>query len=249
MNKIDLSKLKKCNQVWDDMPISEGGRTCLKCNHTIIDFRDKSDLEIIRMHSSTDGPVCGLYTDHQLNHKSSTKLSKSSKKGLLVAMTSFMLSHHTHAQVNADTVPTELSEPQYEASRLETSTQLRKQTKCQDSIVIHGTVKSIDGDNMISTNIFLEGSNVGNVADFDGKYLLNICDSLLNQDSITLVYSYVGYETVRVHVNTSQLTNLENRKIDVIMKESPGLSFYVIEKQPLPKRIWNGIKRFFSRII
>ena len=66
VTKINLSNLKKCNQVWADMPENEKGKLCLKCSNTIIDFRKMTDSEIAETHLFSEEKVCGLYTKEQL---------------------------------------------------------------------------------------------------------------------------------------------------------------------------------------
>jgi len=75
--RINLERLKKCDQIWEYMPENEEGRLCEKCDNTIIDFRNKSNKEIALIHSSDNTKVCGLYKSEQL--KSPTKISVNKK--------------------------------------------------------------------------------------------------------------------------------------------------------------------------
>jgi len=56
----NLSKIKDCGQIWDNMPNCTGGKFCLKCNETIHDFRGMTDWEIAIKHSESDKKVCGI---------------------------------------------------------------------------------------------------------------------------------------------------------------------------------------------
>ena len=64
-NKINLSRLKKCDQVWDEMEETDCGRLCQQCNKTIIDFRPLSDEEVARIHMFKTEAVCGVYRPDQ----------------------------------------------------------------------------------------------------------------------------------------------------------------------------------------
>lgn len=60
MNRLNLSNIKKCEQIWDDMKVVDGGRLCQKCQNVLIDFRGMNDDEIAFHHIKSDKPVCGL---------------------------------------------------------------------------------------------------------------------------------------------------------------------------------------------
>lgn len=60
-SKINLSKIKQCNQIWDSMQLCEKDRLCNKCNNIIIDFRGKTEREIALKHAQSEKKVCGLY--------------------------------------------------------------------------------------------------------------------------------------------------------------------------------------------
>jgi len=68
MNKINLTGLKKCDQLWDEMMPNECGRLCQKCNKTIIDFRKLSDEEMTKIHLFKTEPICGIYRSDQLEY-------------------------------------------------------------------------------------------------------------------------------------------------------------------------------------
>ncbi|WP_010521306.1 hypothetical protein [Aquimarina agarivorans] len=85
-NQISLKKLKRCHQNWDEMPAHGKGRLCQKCSHTIIDFRNKSDLEIAIAHSQSKEKVCGFYSNDQLNAHKNIKKEKKYLNGILFAL-------------------------------------------------------------------------------------------------------------------------------------------------------------------
>lgn len=77
MNKINLSKLTKCDQVWEEMEETGCGRLCQQCSKTITDFRNLSNEEVARIHMFSTTPVCGVYRPDQLKIPSPAKVRKS----------------------------------------------------------------------------------------------------------------------------------------------------------------------------
>ncbi len=74
---------------------------------------------------------------------------------------------------------------------------------------VSGTVKSEQGEPLSGVNIYVKGTNKGTVSDFNGNFSLHV-----ERFPVSVVFSYVGYETVEKKFNAS-VSNLE-----VIMKES-----------------------------
>ena len=64
--RIRLDIKEPCSQQWESMPETRNGRFCSACSRNLIDFRDKSDAEIARIHLTSWGKVCGVYAPEQL---------------------------------------------------------------------------------------------------------------------------------------------------------------------------------------
>lgn len=76
------------------------------------------------------------------------------------------------------------------------------------NITVKGTITdAVSGDPLPSVNIVIKNTTTGTQTDFDGKYELPNVPT-----GATLVFSFVGYETIEKVVSTST--------IDVVMKES-----------------------------
>lgn len=68
-------------------------------------------------------------------------------------------------------------------------------TLAQD-LIVSGTVTSADdGEALIGVNIFVQGTDVGTVTDFNGEYKLDV------PSESVLVFSYIGYQTLEVPVD------------------------------------------------
>jgi len=66
---------------------------------------------------------------------------------------------------------------------------------------INGTVTDVDtGEELIGANVLVKGTAIGTTTDFDGSFSLQIQTSF----PLTLVVSYVGYETKEVEVKSAR---------------------------------------------
>jgi len=63
-----MNKPLPCNQKWDDMLPSDGGRICTGCGKLVTDFRKYKWADIEKVHLSNPIPTCGIYDDKQLNY-------------------------------------------------------------------------------------------------------------------------------------------------------------------------------------
>jgi len=68
-NKVPLkiSIAKPCNQNWDEMAESNGGRYCNACTQVVYDFSQMSDNELFHYFESAKTKVCGRFHPHQLD--------------------------------------------------------------------------------------------------------------------------------------------------------------------------------------
>lgn len=88
---------------------------------------------------------------------------------------------------------------------------------------ITGTVTDTDGIPLPGVNVIVKGTTNGTQTDFDGNYLLNTTQGQ------TILYSYLGYKTVRRVVEVTSI-------IDVQMEEdTQALEEVVITAQGIPR--------------
>ncbi len=245
VNKVNLTNLKSCNQVWDNMIPSEKGRICRKCQNDIIDFRDMSDKEIAEFHVFTEGKVCGLYNIEQLNPKS-RKNKKRGNKSIFLGIMGLLSTLNGNSQTKITVVPVEQIEKDYEL--IDFSKRKSQNQFVNDSIIVSGRLIDESGEALIFANVHIKGTKIGTTTDIEGKYNLDIFNQIDSTDEITLVYSYVGYNNHEEIIRSNDI--LENKLIlDIQLDQGDGIiEFYItVEKQPLHKRMWNRFKRIFRR--
>ena len=88
-------------------------------------------------------------------------------------------------------------------------------TATAQNISVSGTVKSsADGLPLIGVNIIVKNTSTGAVSDFDGNFTLSNV-----QSNATLVFTYVGFETIELPASAEMIVNLneDNESLDEIV--------------------------------
>jgi len=57
-----------CTEDWNKMTPEDKGRHCTVCEKTVIDFTNKIDETIVKLHE-IEGEICGRYKKKQLNRE------------------------------------------------------------------------------------------------------------------------------------------------------------------------------------
>ncbi|WP_372757641.1 TonB-dependent receptor domain-containing protein [Mariniflexile sp.] len=91
------------------------------------------------------------------------------------------------------------------------------------SQTVRGVVSDASGMPIAGANVIVKGTNSGVVTDIDGKYIINV------GPKGTLVFSYVGYNSITINVN-NQTT------INAILEEGVSLNEVLLVGSRSPKR-------------
>ncbi|MEM9917062.1 MAG: TonB-dependent receptor [Bacteroidota bacterium] len=78
---------------------------------------------------------------------------------------------------------------------------------------VTGTVVG-DGEPLIGATVLVDGTTVGTVTDFEGKYSISVPD-----DSNILVFSYTGYETKKMELGASNVLDVTMSTDNLILDE------------------------------
>lgn len=76
-------------------------------------------------------------------------------------------------------------------------------TMAQQRTIVKGKVADVASNPIIGVNIIVKGTSLGTVTDFDGNYTLEVPN---NEN--TLVFSYIGYETLEENVGSRSVINV-----------------------------------------
>ena len=247
VSKINLSNLKKCNQIWADMPETERGRLCLKCKNTIIDFRGLTDSEIAETHIFSEQRVCGIYSREQLRKPKpqAGKLKLSKLKSAYVGLFS-LLSLNSYGQEGVEGEKTEQTVTKFSKELKIVQNEVHvKSGLVKDSVIISGSITGENNETLPFANVYIKDTKIGVTTDYYGYYRFNITESLDSLHSLTLCYSYLGFIITEMEIDSSLAEEGSNRVINVQLKEGEIIEFVVSEKQSIFKKIWHGIKNSF----
>lgn len=200
---------KPCSESWSEMLPEEKGKFCEKCAKSVIDFTKSSDQEIeYYLNQNGQKEVCG----RMFKPKTTRVIHKAAVGLALVSLTLPNFAFDWDPSQNAAVFATEMVQNSF------------------------GIVQGIISDEktgetlpFVNVSTTLNGQLYGCVSDFDGNYKLQIPTTKNSKDSITLTFSYLGYETIErvMVVRENQISslniNLTNQQdlitIGVIVRE------------------------------
>ena len=244
--KHNLSRLKKCNQYWDEMKPITGGRLCNKCEKKIVDFSDMSFTEIAFYMSESKEPVCGFYLPEQLEQIKSYKTNLPLAIGLSTLLTTSTISkaENNHSRTEQNVVEKE------SLKDLEAETSHIGDRYLTDTVYFTGIIQSIDTTKKMNTpvsyaSVIIKGTKTGVSTMENGSFKLpylpphEIC-------KIYLVVMSVGLETREIEINYSGQKQIDLGTITLTAYERELSEFYVItKKRSALGRLWRKITKPF----
>jgi len=95
--------------------------------------------------------------------------------------------------------------------------------------IITGTVTDAgDGSPIPGVNVVIKGTTTGTITDFDGKYRIDLPDSLN-----VLVFSYVGYESFEKELDGETVVDIALKASDVGLEEVVVIGYGTVKKSSL----------------
>lgn len=244
---INLSRVQRCDQDWDRMPLVAGGRQCLQCDKRIIDMTRLSPAGIAAVHLASAEPVCGRYTDEQLSAKPPHPPRSAAwrRSPAMVSLLSLLL----HEPADAAGAAAPAIERIAEKSTDRTITPHGPvREAAQDSLLLRGRVVERSGNKLEGVpfvNVQVVGTPIGAVTDFDGGFALDLSTLDGTTDSVTVEVVFIGYARQRRRIALHHTNALV---FDFTGTEQDAIVFAVKYKRPpLHKRVWWGIKGLFTR--
>jgi hypothetical protein len=249
---LNFSKLRTCNQLWEEMSPTEGGRICKKCSRTIVDFTDKTNTEIARIHLKNKTGVCGYYRPEQFEKKNDQLKETHFVKFKAILLT--MISYLTIIQTTEGKEKNKAFNKYEQISRLHNERELvigkndrlnsiTKDTVKVNTVTVAGTVKFESGGPAPGVAIWIEGTDVGTATDVNGEFALRLTDLPDSVSTLRIIAHFIGYLRVE-----RELSARESSAIEIILDEDYSqFSDFIIIKIPWYKKFWYEIKRPFRR--
>lgn len=244
--KHNLTRLKRCNQYWDEMNPITGGRLCNKCEKKIVDFSGMSFTDIAFYMSESKEPVCGFYLPEQLEQIKSYKTNLPLAIGLTALLTTSTVSkaENNHSITEQNIIEKE------SLQNLASETSQIKDNYLTDTIYFTGKIQHLD--TIKNTNIplsyaavIIKGTKTGVSAMEDGSFKLPYVPTH-NIGKIYLVVMSVGLETREIEVNYSGQKQIDLGTIILTAYERELSEFYVTtKKRSALGRLWHKITKPF----
>lgn len=195
--ELKISIPEPCQENWKNMSANQKGRHCKSCEKTVVDFTPKTD-EFIVNYFLENNNVCGRFKKQQLNRP--IVFSRKSKNNYWSYLASGLLAflslspQESKAQVASNPDQTNITNTHLVKGKIAQSI-LRNKT-------ISGLIIDESGLPLPAATVLVKGTNNGTSTDFDGNYKLKV------KKGDILVISYVGYLTIEIIIDNSNIYNV-----------------------------------------
>jgi ssDNA-binding Zn-finger/Zn-ribbon topoisomerase 1 len=246
--KYNLTKLKKCNQIWDEMNPIEGGRLCSQCDKKIVDFSNMAFTDIAFFMAESKYPVCGYYLPQQIQEIKKTK----SKFPIAIGLTT-ILSTSTIAQYEKNNIKIEQNDISSKSvNPVDGEIISLKSNNKIDSIYLIGTIQSFDSTRKMNVPIshaavIVKGTKNGVLTMDNGDFKLPYLPVADPGVFYLTIYS-VGLEQKEIEINFAGQKEINLGTI-ILAKNKDGLTeFWVtMKKRSKLNRFWRKITKPFRR--
>lgn len=243
--KYNLSKLKKCDQYWDEMPSVLGGRHCSKCDKKIVDFSSMTFSDIAIYMSESIEPVCGFYRPEQLEQ---TKVSKN-QIPIVIGLTT-LLTASTVSKAEIIYNQTEQKVIDNKAVNDERTEQSSLEVKYIDTVYVIGNIQTYDTTKKMNVpipyaTVIIKGTKSGVLTMDNGDFSLRYIPTV-DTGNFYLTISSIGFQTKEIEVNFNKQANIDLGVIKLNQVEV--IEFWVTTKKRSKwNRFWRKITKPFRR--
>lgn len=228
---MTLSVGLPCAEDWNNMQQLPGGqRFCAHCAHTVVDFSNATDAEIIAAFRDSAGKVCGRFRNDQLDRPLSAAVPVSDKwRYFKIMAAAGMLAVSQAPLVHAQDV---VARPDTTEQTTAANAVAAPVPLPPDTLMISGVVRDEKGNPVEYATVFLlENEDVMTFSDENGQFELTIPEQLKGQ-AVTLLIEYGIYSTQQFKINPVQLP--WHREINLVVSiEMDGYTYTVGGASPL----------------
>jgi hypothetical protein len=213
LKSLQINIPEPCHENWHNMTPQDQGRFCGSCQKVVVDFSLMTDKEVLNYFSKSTRPVCGRFSNDQLNRELIIEPPKKRFTMMYVwnVLLASLLLTKTYAQGKPQVKKT--VQPGIEVMRLKNGISFKK-TDTRAAVIpvkITGVILDLQtGEPVIGASITLKGVSGGKMADSLGHFTFHV----KRRGVLELEFSAIGYETQMLVIDKS--TNWKN--IKVLMK-------------------------------
>ena len=117
------------------------------------------------------------------------------------------------------------------ACTLNSSASIKGIDEITQSRRIHGTITDDKGEPLPGVTILVKGSNTGVLSDDNGKYELTV------SGNVTLIFSFIGFETQEIHTTGKDRINVVFKSSDIRLDEVVVTGYSTVERKHLASSI------------
>jgi len=204
---LTLTVPEPCGENFNTMTPVKGGKFCGSCEKTIVDFRTMSDGQILNFYKHSNGKICGVFDEVQLNRAMPFPMAikpNRNWKAVAALAAGLMFSggisgQNTSAKIGkTEIIEQHIINEEVVADKAE-----------QPDHVLKGRI--LDGEEgLIAANILIKGTSIGTSTDIDGNFELIIPNDLTD---LEVVVQYTGYESQTLLFNEKY--PLPTKSIDI----------------------------------
>ena len=244
--KHNLSNLKKCDQVWDEMNLVLGGRLCAKFDKKIKDFSVMTHSKIDFFMADRNEPVCGFYVPEPLPQFAKKKSILLATLGLSTLLTTSLI----YGQPNTITKLETYQTTKYKTIDL-TNLPNSENIKKIDTIFIKGNIQSIDtyskkNEPVGFASIIIKETKISVTANESGEFVLCF-HPIKDSGTLSLLLAAKTYKTKQVDIVYNDKTQIDLGTI-TMLKDIVTFECYVFTKKRTKfEKFWQKITKPFRR--
>jgi len=244
--KYNLTALKKCDQVWDEMNPILGGRLCAKCDKKIVDFSKMTHTEIALCMADRNEPICGFYLPEQLPQFAKNRSILSATLGISALLTTPIIYGQTNTIAKSETYQTD----NYKVTDL-TNINKAENVKPIDTIFIKGKIQSIDTttkkvEPVGFASIIIKGTKIGVAANENGEFVLPFHPNS-NSGTLSLLFGAITYKAKQLDIDYKDQTQID-LGIITMLKNNDIIEYYVIvRKRTKLGKLWRKLTKPFRK--
>jgi len=245
--KYNLSRLKKCDQYWDEMNPVTGGRLCSKCDKKIVDFSNMTFTDIAFFMAESKEPVCGFYLPEQLKQIQIAKSKLPIAIGLTTLLTTATVSKAEKVCERTEQNVTE--KKSVENLPVETLAQKVNQV---DTVYFIGNIQSFDTTKKINipvpyASVIVKGSKTGVLTMDNGDFKLRYLPTI-DSGKLYLIITSVGLETKEIEIVYNGQKQIELGTITLDKYKGEITEFWVTtKKRSKLNKFWRKLTKPFRR--
>ncbi len=242
-------KISFCTEKWAEMTPVEQGRHCAVCDRCVVDFSEKSTLEVLHTLTFSEERICGRFRPDHF-HPLEGKPKKSKHHWTLAALFPMLLGGASAVQAQHPMITPTEQHPFGENTQIPDQREAQKAPVQVPKGQFKGLVLDEMGEPMILCSVLIEGTKTGVYTDLDGQFTLDL-DWANLPDTIRIGFYYVGYEPMQIELTEEsvqqQMINMQ--PFELVMDEVIVLGLYhPVVEATFWQKVTNPFRRLWWRL-